>query len=107
MKNIDLLNFLKKLSYKKINIPNCLVHYGHIKSICILPKSSAYVSNGKIQVFTNDEKHLTKDWSRHLIDLTAESAEIKNETNKNIFAILQESLILSKNYTDIVFTLKN
>ena len=27
--------------------------------------------------------------------------------NKNIFAILQESLILSKNYTDIVFTLKN
>ena len=60
-----------------------------------------------IEIFTNDEKHITQDWSRHIIKLTAESAELKNETNKNIFAILQESILLPDNYTDIVFSLKN
>tara|TARA_R100000742_G_C4236498_1_gene57007 strand:- start:34 stop:357 length:324 start_codon:yes stop_codon:yes gene_type:complete len=107
MKNVEVLNFLKTLKYKKVNIPDCLVHYGKIKSICIFPKSSAYVSNGQIELFTNDEKHITKDWSRHLIELTAESAELKNETNKNVFVILKESVLLPNNYTDIVFSLRN
>ena len=41
------------------------------------------------------------------VTVTAESAELKNETNKNIFAILKESVLLPSNYTDIVFRLKN
>jgi len=107
MKNINLLNHLKNLKYKPANLPNCFVHYGNLKSLCISPKSSAFVSEGIIEVFTNDEKHITKDWSRHVIELTVESAELKNETNKNIFAILKESVLLPSNYTDIVFRLKN
>tara|TARA_R110002020_G_scaffold35680_1_gene107540 strand:+ start:115 stop:438 length:324 start_codon:yes stop_codon:yes gene_type:complete len=107
MKNTNLLNYLKNLKYRPANLPNCFVYYGDIKSLCISPKSSAFVSNGIIEIFTNDEKHITQDWSRHIIKLTAESAELKNETNKNIFAILQESILLPDNYTDIVFSLKN
>ena len=107
MENTNLLNYLKNLKYKTVNLPNCFVHYGDIKSLCISPKSSAFVSNGVIQIFTNDEKHITRDWSRHVIELTAESAELKNETNKNVFAILEDSILLPSNDTDIVFSLKN
>jgi len=41
------------------------------------------------------------------VELTAESAELKNETNKKVFVILKESIILPINYTDIVFSLRN
>ena len=107
MKNTNLLNYLKSLKYKPTNLPNCFVHYGDIKSLCILPKSSVFVSDGLIELFTNDEKHITKDWSRHMVELTAESAELKNETNKKVFVIFKESIILPINYTDIVFSLRN
>ena len=92
---------------KKQTLPNCLIHYGRIKSLCISPRSSAFVSDGIIEMFTNDKKHITKDWDRHVIKLSAESAEIKNETNKNVFIILKESVLLPDNLTDIVFNLRN
>jgi hypothetical protein len=42
-----------------------------------------------------------------MVELTAESAELKNETNKKVFVILKESIILPTNYTDIIFSLRN
>ena len=42
MENTNLLNYLKNLKYKPANLPNCFVHYGDIKSLCISPKSSAF-----------------------------------------------------------------
>ena len=44
--------YLKNLDYQPCNLPNVGVHYGDVRSICLSGNSSAYISEGHVKSFT-------------------------------------------------------
>ena len=103
MNSLEKMMHLKKLSYKKSNLPNVSVFYGEDeKAICVKKKASAYISKGKIEIFcVQPEENL------HYEINVREDAEIKNETNSLIFIQLGNNMLLPSKTGDLIFTIRN
>jgi hypothetical protein len=94
------MNYLSKLPYKDSNFENVKIHYGRLKAVALKSNCSAFVTSGKITIFTIEPPEGEK---RNEIELSSPNAEIKNSTNKTIFFVLNDSFLIPEKDTDIVF----
>jgi|TARA_R110001592_G_C12608710_1_gene696647 hypothetical protein len=96
-------NYLKTLLYQPSNYKNIGVHYGENKAICIERKSSAFISEGQIDIFCEQPDKKTLHYN---IDVK-EPVELKNETSKKIFVKLDESILMPNRPGDYTLHIKN
>jgi|TARA_R110000823_G_scaffold200161_1_gene331176 hypothetical protein len=94
------MNYLSKLPYEDCNFENVKIHYGKLKAVALKSNASAFVTSGKITIFTIEPPEGEK---RNEIELSSPSAEIKNSTAKTIFFVLDDSFLIPEKDTDIVF----
>ena len=96
-------NYLKSLSYLPSNYRNVGIYYGKKKAICIESKSSAFISEGQIDIFCEqpDEKTL-----HYNIDVK-EPVELKNETSSKVFVKLDECMLMPNRPGDYTLHIKN
>ena len=88
--------YLRDLEYHPCNLPDVGVHYGDVRAICISRGSSAYVSEGNAKSFTQqrNNKIVQND-----IPIN-QPAEIKNETSKKVYLVLDECMLLDEKVGD-------
>ena len=99
----DQYEYLRDLEYQPCNLPNVGVHYGDVRAICVDKKSSAYVSEG-------DAKSFTKQHNNKIVqnDIPInQPTEIKNETRKRVFLILDGCMLLDEKVGDYVVSFKD
>ena len=88
--------YLKNLDYQPCNLPNVGVHYGDVRSICLNGKSSAYISEGHVKSFTeqNAVNIIEND-----IPIN-QPTEVNNETTKTMYLILDGCMLLDEKVGD-------
>jgi len=96
-------NYLKDLSYSPSNYINVGIHYGKEKAICIDPKSSAFISEGKIDVFCEQPHKKTL----HYEITVKEPAKLKNETSGKVFVKMDECILMPNRPGDFTLYIKN
>ena len=95
--------YLRNLDYQPCNLPNVGVHYGDVRAICIEKKSSAYVSEGHLMSFT-------KQYNNKIVQNDAplnQPSEIRNETRKRVFLILDGCMLLDEKVGDYTVSFKD
>ena len=94
--------YLRDLEYQPCNLPNVGVHYGDVRAICISRESSAYVSEGSVLSYTQqyNNKIVQDD-----IPIT-QPTEIRNETKRRIYLILDGCMLLDEKIGDYVVHFK-
>ena len=98
----DQYEYLRNLNYQPSNLPNVSVHYGDIRAICIDKKSSAYISEGSIQSFSQQPKGKIVQY-----DIPVnQPVELRNETTRKVYMKLDESMLLDEKIGDIVLHYK-
>ena len=98
----DQYEYLRDLEYQPCNLPNVGVHYGDVRAICISRESSAYVSEGSI-------KSYTKQYNNKIVQNDVpinQPTEIKNETRKRVFLILDGCMLLDEKDGDYTVSFK-
>lgn len=103
MNYLEKMIYLKTLPYEESNYKNVSIHYGKEKAICIEPKSSAFISEGKIEVFCQQPHKKTLYYEIKV----KEPAEIKNETSSKIFVELEECILMPNRLGDYTIHIKN
>ena len=95
--------YLRDLEYQPCNLPNVGVHYGDVRAICVDKKSSAYVSEGDVKCFTQqrNNKMVQND-----IPIN-QPTEIKNETRRKVFLILDGCMLLDEKVGDYTVSFKD
>ena len=95
--------YLRDLEYQPCNLPDVGVHYGDVRAICISRGSSAYVSEGNAKSFTQqrNNKIVQND-----IPIN-QPAEIKNETSKKVYLVLDECMLLDEKVGDYTVSFKD
>ena len=98
----DQYEYLRDLEYQPCNLPNVGVHYGDVRAICISRESSAYVSEGNAKAFTEQRgnKIVQND-----IPIN-QPTEIRNETSKRIYMILDGCMLLDEKVGDYTIHFK-
>ena len=96
-------NYLKTLSYQPSNYKNIGVYYGENKAICIERKSSAFISEGQIDIFCDQPSRKTLHYNINV----KEPVELKNETSGKVFVKLNESLLMPNRPGDYTLHIKN
>jgi len=96
-------NPLAKLHYIKSNFPNVFVHYGEFKSIRLDKKSSAYLTQGNVEVFC---RQVDRSWKKYFVPIQ-DTAELKNETLYRMYVKLNESVLTDINLTDCIIYIKS
>ena len=98
----DQYEYLRNLKYQPSNLPNVSVHYGDVRAICIDKKSSAYISEGSIQSFSQQPKGKIVQY-----DIPVnQPVELRNETTRKVYMKLDESMLLDEKIGDIVLHYK-
>ena len=94
--------YLRDLEYQPCNLPNVGVHYGDVRAICISRGSSAYVSEGNAKSFTQqrNNKIVQND-----IPIN-QPAEIKIETSKKVYLVLDGCMLLDEKVGDYTIHFK-
>ena len=98
----DQYEYLRNLNYQPSNLPNVSVHYGDIRAICIDKKSSAYISEGSIQSFSQQPKGKIVQYDIPI----NQPVELRNETTRKVYMKLDESMLLDEKIGDIVLHYK-
>ena len=88
--------YLRDLEYQPCNLPNVGVHYGDVRAICVDKKSSAYVSEGDVKCFTQQRNNKIVQNDIPINQPT----EIKNETRRKVFLILDGCMLLDEKVGD-------
>ena len=98
----DQYEYLEDLDYQPCNLPNVGVHYGDVRAICVSRESSAYVSEGNAKSFTeqHNKKIIQNDISFN------QPAEIRNETTKKVYLILDGCMLLDEKIGDYTIHFK-
>ena len=98
----DQYEYLRDLEYQPCNLPNVGVHYGDVRAICISRESSAYVSEGSMKSYTQqyNSKIVQND-----IPIN-QPTEIRNETKRRIYLILDGCMLLDEKIGDYVVHFK-
>ena len=94
--------YLRDLEYQPCNLPNVGVYYGDIRAICVSSKSSAYVSEGDVKSFT--EQHNNKIVQNDIP--INQPTEIKNETSKKVYLVLDGCMLLDEKVGDYTIHFK-
>ena len=99
----DQYEYLRDIEYHPCTLPNVGVHYGDVRAICISRESSAYVSEGNAKSFTeqNGNKIVQND-----IPIN-QPTEIKNETRKRVYLILDGCMLLDEKVGDYTVKFKS
>ena len=98
----DQYEYLRDLEYQPCNLPNVGVHYGDVRAICISRESSAYVSEGNAKAFT--EQHNNKIVQNDIP--INQPTEIKNETSKKVYLVLDGCMLLDEKVGDYTIHFK-
>ena len=99
----DQYEYLRDLEYQPCNLPNVGVHYGDVRAICISRESSAYVSEGSI-------KSYTKQYNNKIVQNDVpinQPTEIKNDTRKRVYLILDGCMLLDEKVGDYTVKFKS
>jgi len=99
----DQYQYLRDLEYQPCNLPNVGVHYGDVRAICVEKKSSAYVSEGDIKSFTQQRNNKIVQNDIPINQPT----EIKNETRRKVFLILDGCMLLDEKVGDYTVSFKD
>ena len=94
--------YLRDLEYQPCNLPDVGVHYGDVRAICLNRNSSAYISEG-------DTKSFTEQRGNQIVqnDIPInQPTEIKNETSKRIYMILDGCMLLDEKVGDYTIHFK-
>ena len=92
--------YLKELEYQPSNLPNVGVHYGDVRAIYIDGHSSAFISEGSIQTFTQQPNKKIIEYNIPI----NQSVELRNETSMRTFMILDDCMLLDeKEGTNIIY----
>ena len=88
--------YLRDLEYQPCNLPDVGVHYGDVRAICLNRNSSAFISEGDTKSFTEQRgnKIVQND-----IPIN-QPTEIRNETSKTIYMILDGCMLLDEKVGD-------
>ena len=88
--------YLRDLEYQPCTLPDVGVHYGDVRSICLSGNSSAYISEGHVKSFTeqNAVNIIEND-----IPIN-QPTEINNETTKIMYLILDGCMLLDEKVGD-------
>ena len=94
--------YLRDLEYQPCNLPNVGVYYGDIRAICLNRNSSAFISEGDTKSFTEQRgnKIVQND-----IPIN-QPTEIRNETSKRIYMILDGCMLLDEKVGDYTIHFK-
>ena len=98
----DQYEYLRDLEYQPSNLPDVGVHYGDVRAICLNRNSSAYISEG-------DTKSFTEQRGNQIVqnDIPInQPTEIKNETSKRIYMILDGCMLLDEKVGDYTIHFK-
>ena len=98
----DQYEYLRDLEYQPCNLPDVGVHYGDVRAICLNRNSSAFISEGDTKSFTEQRgnKIVQND-----IPIN-QPTEIKNETSKRIYMILDGCMLLDEKVGDYTIHFK-
>ena len=98
----DQYEYLRDLEYQPCNLPDVGVHYGDVRAICLNRNSSAYISEGDTKSFTEQRgnKIVQND-----IPIN-QPTEIRNETSKRIYMILDGCMLLDEKVGDYTIHFK-
>ena len=90
--------YLRDLEYQPCNLPDVGVHYGDVRAICLNRNSSAFISEGDTKSFTEQRgnKIVQND-----IPIN-QPTEIRNETSKRIYMILDGCMLLDEKVGDYI-----
>ena len=98
----DQYEYLRDLEYQPCNLPDVGVHYGDVRAICLNRNSSAFISEG-------DTKSFTEQRGNQIVqnDIPInQPTEIKNETSKRIYMILDGCMLLDEKVGDYTIHFK-
>ena len=98
----DQYEYLRDLEYQPCNLPDVGVHYGDVRAICLNRNSSAFISEGDTKSFTEQRgnKIVQND-----IPIN-QPTEIRNETSKRIYMILDRCMLLDEKVGDYTIHFK-
>ena len=98
----DQYEYLRDLEYQPCNLPDVGVHYGDVRAICLNRNSSAFISEGDTKSFTEQRgnKIVQNDISIN------QPTEIRNETSKRIYMILDGCMLLDEKVGDYTIHFK-
>ena len=98
----DQYEYLRDLEYQPCNLPDVGVHYGDVRAICLNRNSSAFISEGDTKSFTEQggNKIVQND-----IPIN-QPTEIRNETSKRIYMILDGCMLLDEKVGDYTIHFK-
>ena len=98
----DQYEYLRDLEYQPCNLPDVGVHYGDVRAICLNRNSSAFISEGETKSFTEQRgnKIVQND-----IPIN-QPTEIRNETSKRIYMILDGCMLLDEKVGDYTIHFK-
>ena len=98
----DQYEYLRDLEYQPCNLPDVGVHYGDVRAICLNRNSSAFISEGDTKSFTEQRgnKIVQND-----IPIN-QPTEIRNETSKRIYMILDGCMLLDEKVGDYTIHFK-
>ena len=94
--------YLRDLEYQPCNLPNVGVHYGDVRAICVNKRSSAYISEGDTKSFT--QQHNNKIVQNDIP--INQPTEIKNETSKKVYLVLDGCMLLDEKVGDYTIHFK-
>ena len=98
----DQYEYLRDLEYQPCNLPDVGVHYGDVRAICLNRNSSAFISEGDTKSFTEQRgnKIVQND-----IPIN-QPTEIRNETSKRVYMILDGCMLLDEKVGDYTIHFK-
>ena len=98
----DQYEYLRDLEYQPCNLSDVGVHYGDVRAICLNRNSSAFISEGDTKSFTEQRgnKIVQND-----IPIN-QPTEIRNETSKRIYMILDGCMLLDEKVGDYTIHFK-
>ena len=94
--------YLRDLEYQPCNLPDVGVHYGDVRAICLNRNSSAFISEGDTISFTEQRGNQIVQNDIPINQPT----EIKNETSKRIYMILDGCMLLDEKVGDYTIHFK-
>ena len=98
----DQYEYLRDLEYQPCNLPDVGVHYGDVRAICLNRNSSAFISEGDTISFTEQRGNQIVQNDIPINQPT----EIRNETSKRIYMILDGCMLLDEKVGDYTIHFK-